>query len=218
MKIHWNIEQGSPEWLALRSEYFTASELGAWLIEPDKNKTSRNAWQNALESKLAASSRDEEPEKDTWAMQRGRELEQWARAEYQQVTGFIVQVPGFISHDSDGFGCSPDGLIVDRAEDPNRTGMHHGLEIKCPVAKTMLRWIREGLADGKLPGEHKLQVHACLAVTGLDRWDFLAYHPEFKPQIISVMRDEFTCRVEQGLLKLADDFSEYKAKIGKYLR
>lgn len=229
VKIHWNITQCSPEWLALRSAYFTASELGAWLIEPDKNKTSRNAWQNALESKLAAMSKDEAPEFDTWEMRRGRELEPVARAEYEQVTGFCVQVPGFISHDSDGFGCSPDGLItvedtyVDRVinEDGNQLFVvekMHGLEIKCPVAKTMLRWIREGLADGVLPDEHKLQVHACLAVTGLDRWDFLAYHPEFRPQIISVMRDDFTRRVEEGLLKLSDDFSEYKAKIGKYLR
>lgn len=259
MKIHWNIEQGTPEWLALRTTYFTASELGAWIVEepefrwtkeqigtaltlpaefvrkskkeelvamlhPDiiaENMTYTgqrdSAWQNALESKLAASSRDEQPEFDTWEMRRGRELEPVARAEYEQVTGFGVGVPGFISHDSDGFGCSPDGLVP-MVYHADVTPWSHGLEIKCPVAKTMLRWIREGLADGALPDEHKLQVHACLAVTGLDRWDFLAHHPEFRPQIISVMRDDFTRRVEQGLLKLSDDFSEYKAKIGKYLR
>lgn len=217
MKIHWDIEQGTPEWHALRNQHFTASELGDWLLEPDKNKTSRNAWQNAVDAKLASMSQDDPPERDTWAMARGRELEPVAREEYERLTGFGVGVPGFISHDSDGFGCSPDGLIFERTG--NFQGVYtHGLEIKCPVAKTFLRWLREGLADGVLPDEHKLQVHACLATTGLDRWDFIAYHPEFKPQIIPVHRNEFSCRVEAGLLKLADDFSAYKGKVAQYLR
>jgi len=34
MKIHQNITQGSDEWLALRALNFTASELGAWALEP----------------------------------------------------------------------------------------------------------------------------------------------------------------------------------------
>jgi predicted phage-related endonuclease len=212
MKI-WDVKQGQEEWLALRKSYFTGSALGEWLLDGDRTKTSRKAWQNAIWNKLGELSQDDEPNFPNWAMKRGTELEPLARAAYESHTGFKVREVGFISHDSDGFGVSPDGLIMDRAEDPNRTGMHHGLELKCPVARTMLKW----LDAGTLPDEHKLQVHASLAASGLQRWDFFAYHPELVPLHIIVERDEFTEQVLAGLLKLSDDYSAAKAKLAGWI-
>jgi hypothetical protein len=212
MKIH-DVTQGSEEWLALRRQYFTGSALGEWLLDGDRTKTSRKAWQNAIWNKLGELSQDDEPNFPNWAMKRGTELEPIARAAYERHTGFKVTEVGFISHDSDGFGVSPDGLIMDRAEDPNRTGMHHGLELKCPVARTMLKW----LDAGTLPDEHKLQIHASLAASGLQRWDFFAYHPELVPLHIIVERDEFTELVLAGLLKLSDDYSAAKAKLAGWI-
>jgi predicted phage-related endonuclease len=212
MKI-WDVSQGSEEWLALRKSYFTGSALGEWLLDGDRTKTSRKAWQNAIWNKLGELSQDDEPNFPNWAMKRGTELEPLARAAYERHTGFKVTEVGFISHDCDGFGVSPDGLIMDRAEDPNRTGMHHGLELKCPVARTMLKW----LDAGTLPDEHKLQVHASLAASGLQRWDFFAWHPELVPLHIIVERDEFTELVLAGLLKLSDDYSAAKAKLAGWI-
>jgi predicted phage-related endonuclease len=212
MKIH-DVTQGSEEWLALRKSYFTGSALGEWLLDGDRTKTSRKAWQNAIWNKLGELSQDDEPNFPNWAMKRGTELEPLARAAYERHTGFKVTEVGFISHDCDGFGVSPDGLVMDRAEDPNRTGMHHGLELKCPVARTMLKW----LDAGTLPDEHKLQVHASLAASGLQRWDFFAYHPELVPLHIIVERDEFTEQVLAGLLKLSDDYSAAKAKLAGWI-
>ena len=184
-------------------------------IESNKTYTATRdkAWRNAIWDKLGELSQDDEPEKDTWAMKRGKELEPLARDAYESHTGFKVTEVGFISHDCDGFGVSPDGLVMDRAEDPNRTGMHHGLELKCPVARTMLKW----LDAGTLPDEHKLQVHASMAASGLSRWDFFAYHPELVPLHIIVERDEFTERVLAGLLKLSDDYSAAKAKLAGWI-
>jgi hypothetical protein len=212
MKIH-DVTQGGEQWLALRRQYFTGSALGEWLLDGDRTKTSRKAWQNAIWNKLGELSQDDEPNFPNWAMKRGTELEPLARAAYERHTGFKVTEVGFISHDSDGFGVSPDGLIMDRAEDPNRTGMHHGLELKCPVARTMLKW----LDAGTLPDEHKLQVHASMAASGLSRWDFFAYHPELVPLHIIVERDEFTEQVLAGLLKLSDDYSAAKAKLAGWI-
>jgi hypothetical protein len=141
-------------------------------------------------------------------------LEPLARAAYEKHTGFKVREVGFISHDSDGFGVSPDGLIVGSLDSPiGDDDLYHGLELKCPVARTMLKW----LDAGTLPDEHKLQVHASIAATGLSRWDFFAYHPELVPLHIIVERDEFTERVLAGLLKLSDDYSVAKAKLAGWI-
>jgi hypothetical protein len=215
MKIH-DVKQGSDEWLALRKSYFTGSALGEWLLDGDRTKTSRKAWQNAIWNKLGELSQDDEPNFPNWAMKRGTELEPLARAAYERHTGFTVREVGFISHDCDGFGVSPDGLILGENETAEGNVIYdwsHGLELKCPVARTMLKW----LDAGTLPDEHKLQVHASMAASGLDRWDFFAWHPELVPLHIIVERDEFTERVLVGLLKLSDDYSAAKAKLAGWI-
>jgi hypothetical protein len=211
MVIH-QVRQGSDEWLALRRQYFTGSTLGEWLLDGDRTKTSRKAWQNAIWNKLGELSQDDEPSFPNWAMKRGTELEPLARAAYETHTGFKVTEVGFISHDCDGFGVSPDGLVSEQFAN-GESDWSHGLELKCPVARTMLKW----LDAGTLPDEHKLQVHASMAASGLDRWDFFAWHPELVPLHIIVERDEFTERVLVGLLKLSDDYSAAKAKLAGWI-
>lgn len=171
--------------------------------------TRDKAWRNAIWDKLGELSQDEEPEKETWAMRRGKELEPLARAAYEAHTGYKVTEVGFISHNCDGFGVSPDGLIGSMED----MLWLHGLELKCPVARTMLKW----LDAGTLPDEHKLQVHASMAASGLDRWDFFAWHPELVPLHLVVERDEFTEQVLAGLLKLSDDYSAAKAKLAGWI-
>jgi hypothetical protein len=215
VRIH-EVQQGSDEWLALRRSYFTGSALGEWLLDSDRTKTSRKAWQNAIWNKLGELSQDDEPNFPNWAMKRGTELEPFARAAYEAHTGFKVREVGFISHDCDGFGVSPDGLILGENETAEGEVIYdwsHGLELKCPVARTMLKW----LDAGTLPDEHKLQVHASMAASGLHRWDFFAYHPELVPLHIIVERDEFTERVLVGLIKLSDDYTAAKAKLAGWI-
>ena len=214
MKIHTDIIQGGEEWLALRRQFFTGSALGEWLLDGDRTKTSRKAWQNAIWNKLGELSQDDEPNFPNWAMKRGTELEPTAREAYEIHTGFRVTEIGFISHDSDGFGVSPDGLIYFDCGDAGAPDwVNHGLELKCPVARTMLKW----LDAGALPDEHKLQVHASMAASGLRHWDFFAWHPELVPLHIIVERDDFTEKVLAGLLKLSDDYSQAKAKLAGWI-
>ena len=217
MKIH-DVKQGEEEWLTLRRQYFTGSALGEWLIDGDRTKTSRKAWQNAIWNKLGELSQDDEPSFPNWAMKRGTDLEPLARAAYEAHTGFKVTEVGFISHECDGFGVSPDGLVLhsmfeEISTAPSPEEFVTGLELKCPVARTMLKW----LDAGTLPDEHKLQVHASMAASGLQRWDFFAWHPELVPLHIIVQRDEFTEQVLTGLLKLSDDYSAAKAKLAGWI-
>lgn len=199
---------------AKREDLIARLRPGVVEKESTYTATRDKAWNNAIWDKLGELSQDDEPEKETWAMKRGKDLEPLARQAYEQHTGFKVREVGFISHECDGFGVSPDGLIFPYSgDDEIANELSHGLELKCPVARTMLKW----LDAGTLPDEHKLQVHASMAASGLDRWDFFAWHPELVPLHIIVERDEFTDQVLTGLLKLSDDYSAAKAKLAKWI-
>lgn len=149
----------------------------------------------------------------------GRMLEPFARAYYEQLTGFTVSEVGFIEHGDgkSGFGCSPDGLILakDALIDLNEDGtwklihIRHGIEIKCPIPETHIAW----LLDGGLPDEHKFQVHTCMAVTGLSRWDFLSYCPGESPLLVTVERDAFTEQLLAGLHTLVAEKAKMKRRL-----
>jgi hypothetical protein len=151
----------------------------------------------------------------------GKKLEPFARAYYQSKTGYEVNEVGFIEHGdgTSGFGCSPDGLIYHQV--PVDCGgnvkvvdcvLSHGLELKCPIPETHMAW----LDDGNLPDEHKLQVHCCMAVTGLDRWDFLSYCPGYRPHLVITYRNELTEQLESGLKTMVTEkykFAEENARV-----
>ena len=145
----------------------------------------------------------------------GKLLEPYAREFYERKTGFVVTEVGFVEHDSTGFGCSPDGLVSTHGDlnrcNPSSAAINatHGLEIKCPTPETHAAW----LLAGTLPECHKLQVHACLATTGLDTWHFLSYCPGDAPLLLTVKRDEFTDRLEAGLKTLVAEKAKIKARL-----
>jgi len=148
----------------------------------------------------------------------GKELEPFARDYYADKTGFEVVEVGFIEHDSGGFGCSPDGLVYVNQVHEHSGNVHvvdmvlsHGLELKCPIPQTHLRW----LLAGTLPDEHKIQCHAGMAVTGLSRWDFLSYCPGDPPLLVTVERDDFTDRLEAGLKVLVAEKAKMKAELAR---
>ena len=103
------------------------------------------------------------------------------------VHGVDVEEVGFILDDSGEFGCSPDGLINDDG----------GVEFKCPSPKNHIAWSRKGVC----PSKHYAQVQGCLYITGREWWDFMSYHPEMKPFVVRVERDE------KFIKKLAEQIS-----------
>lgn len=111
-----------------------------------------------------------------WNTESGTILEEEARPFFELTYGFDVREVGFIIGDDKRCGCSPDGLIGDDA----------GLEIKCPLAETHLRY----LDAGKVPNEYLAQVHGSLFVSGRKTWHFLSYHRGLPPLHVVVNRDE----------------------------
>lgn len=167
-------EQGSEEWLKARLGVPSASNFSKLITMKGTLSTQAKAYVDALVAEAITG----EPTyvKLTDAMQRGTELEPYARERYFYETGNSVEEVGFCLHDDYQAGASPDGLI----------GEDGGLEIKCPLGGTMVSYLRVG----RLPSKYWQQVQGCLHITGRKWWDFMAYHPDMKPLIVRVERDE----------------------------
>jgi len=125
-------------------------------------------------------------------MQRGTDLEPLAKEVYELVSGESVFDIGFCKHDDLEAGCSPDGLVGDN-------GL---LEIKCPMAHTMVGYLRAG---NKLPSKYKAQVQGQMWVTHREWCDFMAYHPDMTLLLVRVERDqEFIDKLESEVIKACE--------------
>lgn len=166
--LHPEIEQGSPEWLALRLGKITGSRVGDALatIKSGAFAASRKdyAFDLALE-RITGELQGPDLSRVSW-VQEGKEREPEARDLYSFMTGNEVQQIGFATHDAlPFFGASPDGLIGDDGV----------LEIKCPTAKKHLQY----LLAKEVPADYIYQIEAELACSGRKWCDFVSYHPAF---------------------------------------
>ena len=178
-------EQGTQEWLDARLGRPSASQFSKLITTSGKPSASADDYISEMIAERITGER--EPIFVNEWMQRGTELEPEARATYEFMNGIDVEEVGFILDDSGEFGCSPDGLVNDDG----------GVEFKCPSPKNHIAWSRKGVC----PSKHYAQVQGCLYITGREWWDFMSYHPEMKPFIVRVERDE------KFISKLAEQIS-----------
>jgi len=206
MKVYEDIIQGSEEWLELRKSVFTASSMGLWITADSRSKTQEKAALTAIKKKLAEYAGCElKPTYPDWNMERGTALEPEARQFYSDETGNKVEEVGFVLHDNERMGCSPDGFIDDRK------GM---LQIKCPSPDTHLGYLIESLVSGPfLPDTNKVQLHFEMAITGAKYNDYYAYCPGLPSMLYRVQRDDYTESVLSGLLRLSGEFKIYQKKL-----
>jgi putative phage-type endonuclease len=191
-------EQRSPEWFAARLGVPSASQFGKVVTPTGKRSTQVDGYLNKLVAEVLTGKSDQQEANE--AMIRGTELEPEARAYYELIGGPVVET-GFCIHD-DGFGCSPDGLVGD-------TGL---LEIKCPLAHTHVEYLRENA----LPGLYVPQVQGQLLVTGREWCDFLSYHPDMRPLLIRVERDQkFISILHDALREMVEQINECVANLRK---
>jgi len=104
------------------------------------------------------------------AMQRGIDMEPFARSAYEAKTGNVAVQTGFLSHVTHKAGCSLDGHVDAFA------GI---VELKCPKSATHLRYLREGV----LPREYVPQVTHNAWISGAEWVDFLSYDDRFPPEL-----------------------------------
>lgn len=108
---------------------------------------------------------------ETFAMRRGRELEEACRRRHETEIGTIVDLAGFVTTDDSKFGCSADSLI-----EPDG-----GAEYKCFYSPEPVRSI---VVDSDW-GEIMDQVQGCMWITGRKWWDMCLYFPA----LVSVGKD-----------------------------
>jgi len=167
-------QQGTPEWHQARCGYISASNMKS-LFTSRGEKTASGVRETYLNQVIAERLMGKPMDTYTsYDMERGSLLEEQARANFEMYLDCTVQEVGFHMHDDHDIGCSPDGLFADT-----------GVEIKCPKANTHVRYMR----SKKLPSEYIQQVQGTMYVMNLDRYYFMSYHPDLKPIIIEVKRD-----------------------------
>lgn len=174
--------QRTEEWFAKRCGKFTGSRFADVLATSAKTGKKLKAYTDliwALAVERITGQVDQSL--DSYALRWGRDLEDFARQEYELVTGNIVEQVDFVDHPELPFvGCSPDGLVGDDG----------GLEMKCPKDSA----IHLQRFDDGVPDEFKPQIQGCLWVTGRKWWDFVSYDPRMPEHLrllkIRVERDE----------------------------
>ena len=177
MRVHY-VEQGTDEWLALRAGCITASSFKS-LVTSRGEKTASSTRDTYLNQVIAE--RLTGKPVDTFKnadMERGNEREGAARDLFAAIMEVDVKEVGFHLHDDYDIGCSPDGLFTLESDT--------GVEIKSPRASTHIRYMRHK----KLPVEYVQQVQLSMWLLEVDRYFFFSYHPDLKPLIVEVKRDD----------------------------
>lgn len=202
--IYTNIIQGTDEWHAVRCGKITASHLddvlasataAALKADPKAESKTRANYR----AKLVAERMSGQVIKNGFssaAMERGTEMEKFARAAYEAVSDQFVDQIGFADHPEIPMcGCSPDGFVGER-------GL---VEIKCPNTLTHINYLRAGV----VPTEYVKQMQWQMEVLDRDWCDFVSYDDRMpKSHRLFVRRlhrdDEFIKAARVEVIRLND--------------
>lgn len=198
-----DVEQGSPDWLAMRCGCIGASRVAdacAVLKRSDGESAVRRSLRfEIICERLTGLTVDHYVSPD---MERGTELEPLARAAYEIKTGVSVDTIGFVLHPSIKFaGASPDGLV----------GADGLMEIKCPRPTTHIDyWLSK-----EIPALYQPQMLWQMACTGRQWCDFVSYCPEMPKHlqlfVVRFPRDDK--RIEQMEAQVKQFLAEVEAAI-----
>jgi putative phage-type endonuclease len=198
------IEQGSPEWLAIRLGKVTASRIADVMA---KGKSGEAATREDYRTELVVQRLTNEPGESftNAAMEHGVAYEPIARITYEAQANVFVEQVAFVDHPTiEWFGCSPDGLV-------GETGL---VEIKCPASKTHIKY----LLGGKPPAKYVPQMQCQMAVTGREWCDFVSYDPRLPEDlqlfVVRLERDvSYIMAMEEEVDKFLKEVSGMYSKL-----
>jgi len=168
-------------------------KLGEW-SEAAKNYAFRLACERIGGEPL------DEDQYETWAMKRGRALEEECRLRYEADIDIAVLPGGFIRTKDKKFGCSADAIV-----EPN------GSEFKAFYDPAKVKKI---VLDGDW-GDISDQVQGCIWLTGAEWWDQCLY----MPALASVGKDFTRRRVQRDdnyIEKLEMDLVEFERLVSQW--
>jgi hypothetical protein len=204
------LEQGSEEWLSIRSGILTASVMHK--VMTSNYKIANNETSRGLLNELAAQriTGHIEPTVTTAAMQRGHDDEPFARITYSDNYAEVTEV-GFILNTSllIPLGYSPDGLV----------GEDGLIEIKSKMPKFHI----DILINQKVPDEHVIQCQMGLFVSGRQWLDFISYSAGLPMVTIRMERDEDVISAIKAAAiafdaKLEEKVNQYEAALNSGAR
>lgn len=169
-----DVEQNSPEWFAVRCGVPSASNFDKLITTKGEPSKQAQKYLYALAAEKLSGIKEEGFQSK--AMLKGIETEAEAVAYYELTRGVDVQPVGFVLHESERYGASPDRLV----------GSEGLLELKCPLPSSHVSY----LLENNLYQDYMQQVQGQLLVTGRKWCDLMSYSRGLKPLIVRVERDE----------------------------
>lgn len=189
MKI-LEMPQYSPEWWEFRAGKPSGSNASKLVSSTGQLSKSMSEYAIQLACEKYAGA-ELETFGGSWAMKRGKEMEEEARLDYQMRTQQVVTEVGMCVDDDERWLVSPDGLVGDDG----------ALEIKCQIAKEHFKSITYFQKTGKAPTSFHSQTMMESMVTG-GRWvDLYLYHPQLPSVIIRQQPDEVFFGKLEGQLR-----------------
>jgi hypothetical protein len=175
-----DVAQGSQEWFEARLGMPSASNFGIVMAsgrDGDKSLT-RTEYLYRIAGEIITGRPAEETFKSR-AMERGKEMEPEAIADYEMRHGVSVRRVGLGINFSGLKRCcaSPDGIV----------GFDGGLETKTMRPDLMIPLLERG---ARMPSEHKAQVMGNMLVFEKDFWDFKIFYPRMPDFTVRVYRDD----------------------------
>lgn len=204
------IEQGTPEWHALRCGKVTASRV-ADVIRKTKSgvSASRARYMGELIAERLTGVQAEGFK--TAEMQRGNDVETEAIDAYCFYSNLEIEAVAFVDHPRIAMsGASPDRLV-------DRDGL---IEIKCPATHTHIATL---LSD-KIEADYLTQMHWQMACTGRLWCDFVSFDPRLPPEmqlyVKRVRRDDaliadLEAEVTEFLAEIDETIAKLQAKYGQ---
>lgn len=190
--------QGSDEWLQARCGVISASCFNKIITPTGKATTGKTRQDYMLDLIHEQITKTPIESFSNATMQRGNDLEPEARESFEFINDIVVNEVGIIYQDETKIiSCSPDGLI----------GKSQGIEIKCPLHRVHLSTLK----SQSMPSCHIQQVQGCMMVSGRSQWWFVSYHPQHKPFITIINRDDdYIAKLEKAISDFNNDLIELK--------
>lgn len=170
MIVH-DVEQGSPEWHKLRAAKPTSSMFSSLITGTGEPSKSLKEYAITLATEKYLGGPIDDGFQGNRFTERGHELEDESRADYEMTNQVRVQPVGFITDDLMRWGASTDGLVED-------DGL---VEFKNLIATRFMELLIYVKKHNKTPTEYVPQVQGELFVTERKWCDIVFYHPQFEP-------------------------------------
>ena len=178
MIVH-EVEQGSPEWYAIRAGKPTASEFSNIVTSKGDLSKSISTYALTLAAELYAGEPVDRWEGNSWT-DRGKELEAEAIARYEFENDVAAIPVGFVTSDDGNIGCSPDRLV----------GEDGLIEVKCLKAEKHIEAILYFKNHSKCPTTYVQQTQGQIWITGRKWCDLYFYHPQLPCLTITQVPDD----------------------------